>query len=93
MTIPRRPYTEGLAKRPAAVSQKQKPETMTEYVERMRARQRELRRERRAAGLCIDCRKPADPGRSRCGPCGDYSNAARRRDKQNQKLYGRARRW
>jgi hypothetical protein len=37
--------------------------------ERKLARRREIRRERRAAGLCTECGKAVKPGNSKCEHC------------------------
>jgi hypothetical protein len=44
-------------------------EELTAYEERHRAGQRERRRQRRAAGLCVQCGKPAESGRPKCARC------------------------
>ena len=47
----------------------------THYQEQNReivnARNREIRARRKAAGLCVDCGKPAIPGRTKCRQCAE----------------------
>jgi hypothetical protein len=53
------------------------------YEARTRARKHAEYWERRAAGLCITCGKPASPGKSRCDSCAEKYGKRQKKKMRN----------